>query len=700
MPETIESRLKLLQGMQENFDVAGRNIETGEPTTQIPVNTIKYFDKVFFRQQLDNEIIMELDAETRKENTEIWFSEVNPILLKNKFTFEIWITRSKSTHGSLFFKKPISNEKRKAFIEFYFKELSKRTYINKKGKETKVLDDSFWTKEGKGQLIALEHAIHYRSGKEKIRTGAVGKYINGKPEINLSPLDKEGELNDFPDIPIPKETETQNNKPSEPTTNKTHLDILNDKNASENDRVKAIRKITKIHEDWNAETVADYVAEKNCWEDYDSQKTREKIDIIFNSYVTPEKKELENIEYSDVINAYKKWFYVTPETEEAIDLMLAVAITTKEKGKPIWIILVAPSGANKTGLLTPLENKDTITLSKISPNTFLSGKKYNPEEKDFAYFLSNNPKLFITPDFAQFLKLKSEQKQEIWSQLRDLYDGFIDRKACGTDKRVENIKFNWIICSTPAIDSELLIHSELGTRELLFRFNEEEAIPDSEENNDLMEAVWNNQNKEGQIKKEISAVAVPFIKRKENGTMGLEVPEKIKEKIMQTAQTITKLRASAESDNYTGELTNFVYPEKPTRILKQLKSIYLGLKKLDENYSDEKAIKIIEKIALSSIHPTRLKIILKVIENTEMTTTQIQKSLGLGWKTVNTQLSTAWQLKILDYEELDEGEEKERKKKVWHTKPESVVIKFLKEASDLSEWWDGLQKKYRSESSE
>lgn len=120
MPEVIESRLKELQNIEENFEVTGRNNKTGKPINWIQINTVKNFDKVFFRQQLDHELILELDCPTQKENNELYFKKIKPILLENKINFEVWATQSKSLHIHIFFNKPISNTERKAFVEYFF----------------------------------------------------------------------------------------------------------------------------------------------------------------------------------------------------------------------------------------------------------------------------------------------------------------------------------------------------------------------------------------------------------------------------------------------------------------------------------------------------------------------------------------------------------------------------------------------------
>jgi len=392
--------------------------------------------------------------------------------------------------------------------------------------------------------------------------------------------------------------------------------------------------------------------------------------------LTPQElKDIEKVNHTKVIATYKKWFYL--KNVQAIDLALAVAISRKEKMQPLWVIMIAASGSGKSELLRPFADETqpstTEIMSKITPNTFLSGvSKTKIPHTDFGETLEGNPKLFLTFDFAQFVKLDSEQKGQIWAQMRDLYDGFLERKAFDVNKKIENLKVNWLICSTPIVDSELLVHQELGTRELIYRFDSKEI-----EKKDLMKTIWDNSDKHEEMRKELKQITRAFIEKKESeGFKKIGISEETKGELENLALMIATLRAATESDNYTGELTNFVYEEMPTRVLLQMKDLFISLKNLDENYSDEKALEILKKIALSSIHPIRLQILLELMKFDSLTTTELQKRLSIAWKTVLTQLYTAKQLGLVDFMETDdpeEGQARAWKKKTWYLTKHAVV---------------------------
>lgn len=114
------------------------------------------------------------------------------------------------------------------------------------------------------------------------------------------------------------------------------------------------------------------------------------------------------------------------------------------------------------------------------------------------------------------------------------------------------------------------------------------------------------------------------------------------------------MRATAEFDTYRNELRNFVYPEEPTRIAKQLKRLFVCLKSLDEGYSDEKALRIVGHVAKSSAFPVRVKVFeyllqkFKKGEEKDFSTSKISEALGIGKSTAKRECLVLEALKLID----------------------------------------------------
>lgn len=382
----------------------------------------------------------------------------------------------------------------------------------------------------------------------------------------------------------------------------------------------------------------------------------------------------------EVLDVFKKWLYV--DDTGFIEATLAVSITRLTEGTKLWLILVGPSGDGKTELLTTFDDdgKNTKIMRKITQNTLvhginpLTGGKKTPPPLDLAPQLKN--KIIIIPDMAQILKLDPKEKAQVWAQLRDLYDGCAGRQA-GTGKNVDykNLNITLIAASTPAIDSQILVHQDLGTRELIYRTGQNTDIKK------IQQKAWDNEEKEKQMREELKTAVQIFLAKTEYKS--INISKEIQEKIETISNFIRYMRASAEIDSFTGDLLNDVIPEQPTRIQKQLKRFYLALKSLDDDYGDDRALAVLWHIANSSANQNRIKVFDNLIENTEMTTKQLSKSMKIGWKTVKRELNVLWSLNIVERMEVNcessDGKQKEIHRWKLNEKKFFEIIKLRKE---------------------
>lgn len=119
---------------------------------------------------------------------------------------------------------------------------------------------------------------------------------------------------------------------------------------------------------------------------------------------------------------------------------------------------------------------------------------------------------------------------------------------------------------------------------------------------------------------------------------------------MELSQWLTIMRATASIDSYSGELRGFVFPERPTRVLKQFKRFYICLMSLDDNYDSEKALEIIKQIAESSADQLRIRVYNLLSNDGVLTTSQVSDRLKIGKKSAKTELYMLWNMGIIDRE--------------------------------------------------
>lgn len=385
------------------------------------------------------------------------------------------------------------------------------------------------------------------------------------------------------------------------------------------------------------------------WQDanvgYRSLTYRKAIELISQENL----KLARNPSLNELYTVYKKWLYL--EDTKRIDIVLATYLTQYLEGTPIWLVLVGNSGDGKTEQVMALKDCENFkVLHKISSRALVSGMKDAP---DLAPEL--NGKVVVFPDMAQILQLSPQDKAEIWSQLRDLYDGYAGT-ASGTGKRVqyEGLRVTLLACSTPKIDSQILVHQDLGTRELIYRT--EDVI----EQGMLMQMAMDNEEQEVKMKKELSQITHNFLKDKRSVKRELS-PEEVSE-LQNIALFIAQSRATAEYDSYTDELRNFVYPERPTRVVKQLKRIYMALLSLEDGYKSDRAFQILWHLGKSCAFPVRsalFEFFIRDFINTnypkECSISKVANSLLIGKRTAKRELSILWSMGILLKDEKEEG---------------------------------------------
>jgi len=302
---------------------------------------------------------------------------------------------------------------------------------------------------------------------------------------------------------------------------------------------------------------------------------------------------LPRVSLKDVHTIFKKWIYL--EDTHRIDVALAIRLIAKITGTRVWMIFVGPSGDWKSELLNAIidDGKETKVIRNFTSKTLVNG---NPNVADLAPKLHN--KTIIIGDMAQLLKLHPNEKGEVWAQLRDLYDGFAGKQSgMGKDVEYKDLNVTLMAASTPAIDSQILIHQDLGTRELIYRSEKIEKTK-------LMDKVWENEKVEDIMKYELREVIQKFLASHEYDK-DTKISEKAVFQIKYLANKLSYFRAPAESDRYTGDLINDVHPERPTRVLKQLKRLYIGLKSLDPDYEDDEVINVLKKIIKGSAFKIR-----------------------------------------------------------------------------------------------
>jgi hypothetical protein len=367
--------------------------------------------------------------------------------------------------------------------------------------------------------------------------------------------------------------------------------------------------------------------------------------------------ELSNkpITLNDVYNAYTgSGIYI--EDTRRIDVGLAVLANAKLNGLPIWLQFVGASGDIKTTLLETMEiPEETFVLYKITPRTLITGKD-DEGAGDLVQYTWN--KTVIIFDLAEIMSKKVDDKDAIFAQMRNWYDGRLGGSfGTGANKDVTGKPPQMLIGCTPTIKSEFLMNQHLGTRELMY-----EVDTDSDKGAEAALRIAEAGNWRTIIS-DIKFIVYAFWKGLKPLPSDFRIPPEVRAKLMSMAKDLALWRVTAKVDWYNGDLITKPTVEKHTRLIQQFYQMYKALKMLDENYPDDRALEIIAHIVDSSCDEYLKKVYQllgksSVDENVSavgMKTSEVCQALKLSYKTAKVRLNILWSLGVIDREELEEG---------------------------------------------
>jgi len=280
-----------------------------------------------------------------------------------------------------------------------------------------------------------------------------------------------------------------------------------------------------------------------------------------------------------------------------VRLLCATVIAHLMPGDPVWLFLVAPPSGLKTELIRALDGIDFIyNISSLTPHTLISGQK-GSMGKETSLLFKIPTHILTFKDFTSILEMNYNARDEILSQLREVYDGQYS-KSFGTGEEIKwEGKIGFIAGVTEAVDLFQEMYNILGERFLQYRM----AQPDRK---DATRKGMQNASKIHEIRLQAKEMFARYIKSVEVPKESPEISSDLREEIIELSDFATLAREGVVRDPKTREITNVFAPEMPIRFAKQLallaqSFLLMGLKENDRN--------IMRKIAFSSLSKNRLK---------------------------------------------------------------------------------------------
>lgn len=346
--------------------------------------------------------------------------------------------------------------------------------------------------------------------------------------------------------------------------------------------------------------------------------------------------------------------YLSIADEDAFDVIVATAIhsfiavdTTTQAGtfddrSPVWLLLVGPSGGGKTllawkpfqGMISHIHNIDQIT-----PRTFITGLKTG---QDLLPLLHR--KLVLIKDMTSILSMRSEQAAEVFSQLRQIYDGEFTANF-GGDKPSKTYRsvFDIIACTTP--DAAVRIrnfNAQLGERFI--------PIYMRVDNSDINRAVARNNGHEKEIGIALHTAMTDLLRSTEpyyylydKITLDYSMVEYISSLVGLSTYMKTVVTRDWQQD-----VSEFPKPDSTGRVYEALMSIMRSVAVLYHHDSiTEREIQIIRRMCYYFIQSERLIILEVLLKRPNLRTADLAECVSLPYMTIKKMVSAMSALRLI-----------------------------------------------------
>lgn len=337
-------------------------------------------------------------------------------------------------------------------------------------------------------------------------------------------------------------------------------------------------------------------------------------------------EKLKPIGLEQLLSAFKKWLEL--EETEYIEIILATLLSNQFEGDPVWLFVIGASGASKTEILRSFKNIDSVyTTSKLTAQTLISGKVVKGYDPSLLPRLDK--KTLILKDFTTILSMRSEDKMIIFSDLREAYDGYLEKDFGNIGHRTYHAHFTIIAGVTPVLDKYTAMQQNLGERFLKLRLVEKN--PEAK----ILRAI---QNIDSQIvmRKELNEATEKFFAQDFN-LEAVKISLETQQRMKKLSQYTASLRTSVSRNPYSRNIIEYI-PEKEvgTRIGIQLAKLGKALSAIrNKKEVTEEEMKILTRVARDTI-PKKVKILTDcLITNKEygLTTTEIKEKTGIESET-------------------------------------------------------------------
>jgi hypothetical protein len=301
----------------------------------------------------------------------------------------------------------------------------------------------------------------------------------------------------------------------------------------------------------------------------------------------------------DTLQTFERWLILASRTP--VYAMLGTVAANLLPGEPVWLGLIAPPSSAKTELINALAGLPfVVSSSTLSPAGLLSGTPRRQQTQGAKGGLLRqvpNPGVLCLKDFTSILTMRQEQKAELLSALREIYDGHWTRHIGADGGRVLEWKgkLGLIFGCTNVIDAHYSVENALGNRFLLSRLE-----PNRRQ---FTRALKHTGASLAIMRRELANSVATLFAVSRPDPQPLDPDGDEFKRLDRVVNLVVLLRGAVERDRYKRDIQSFHGAEGPARIGLALERLLAGLDTL--GVDRQTALDVVESVAFDSVAPVR-----------------------------------------------------------------------------------------------
>jgi hypothetical protein len=339
---------------------------------------------------------------------------------------------------------------------------------------------------------------------------------------------------------------------------------------------------------------------------------------------------------------------------EALDIILACYRSHYFSGsKPVWLWVLGTSGSGKTEIgIKCVEGLPLIKpVGELTAAALISAKRGQTGILYRLHKLTNGTYTGILTfkDFTSFLSMRREDRGVVVSQLREIADGKWDKDTGEKGSQSWRGKVTLIAACTPALEMAWSIHRNMGDRFITLRWNDadDEATANKAQQNDGLEE---------EISSRIQSLAQAYM-----GTPTFSPPPPIPalfvEPLTKIALLSCWLRTPVHRDEYTHKIDDVGPREKPTRMVKALRTLLAGYQTLYERPLLTTDLRVAYRLAMDSVPLRRFRIVDSLTDDQEFSFRDVSELSGTPRATLQRDLDELYEIGVLTVTTRKEDEQ-------------------------------------------